>query len=262
MALTKPIFAGARLAFATGLRTRTLLPSKSPIAPVVVDERHYCGEFASKRDITTKSRAFKYDALHRKQPGQANFSSLPSTSSLLPDMLKGHRVFERIDVKPGKMFHVLNIIQEEASAAIGTTLQQAIVQELANNDLTEMDDMYYLVGCVVDSAQEHAARAEGCYDRIDDASDYHSLKEYLLGYKTHSFQMAVLPTLTEQEEGVLTELVRITQPGGFVVYISSTKPATVVEASTLQDDGKWKLIEAKPVEGEEGPTLNLYKVAA
>ncbi|KAL3893168.1 MAG: hypothetical protein SGARI_008341, partial [Bacillariaceae sp.] len=91
-------------------------------------------------------------------------------------MLKEHRVFERVDVQPGKMFHVLNVIEDEASTALGTILQQAIVEELASADLAEMDDMYYLVGCVVNGRLEKAAKAEGSYDRMDDASDYHSLK--------------------------------------------------------------------------------------
>lgn len=254
--LSRSISVRARQALAAGLRQNRAIASGSSHIVGGRSTEYFCQTGFSRRSSSTITdiRGKESSILRRYR----YLSTATPPTSLLADMLKEHRVFERVDIRPGKMFHVLNVIEDDASISIGATLQQAIVQELASADLAEMDDMFYLVGCVMNDMKK-TAQEQGCYDRIDDASDYHSLKEYLLGYKIHSFQMTVLPTISE--EGVLTELVRVTQPGGFVVYTSSTEPTTVAEASTLQDSGKWKLIEAKPADGVEGPTLNLCKVA-
>ena len=252
--LSSSMSTGARRALSSGIRTSTSSHRRilaAPVAPI-----HHVLERGSSSPMATMSTAATIDQRHRNQlqHQKSNFSSAnTSTATALTDMLKAHRVFERVEIKPGNMFHVLNIIEEASTVNVGTTLQQTIVQELAGNDMAEMDDMYYIVGCAL-KGTANVAKGEGCYDRVDDASDYHSLKEYLIGYKTHSFQMAVLPTLDENEDGILAELVRITQPGGFVVYSSSDASS---EASVLTTAGKWKLIEEKHV-GDD--ILNLFKV--
>jgi hypothetical protein len=166
----------------------------------------------------------------------AKFSTAVGFSNLA-SLLKDHKVFERVEIPPGKMFNVLNVVQSP-SDMMGSTLQQTIVQELAASNMAELVDMYSIVACVGDSSLIKAVKKDGSYDRMDDASDYHSLPEYLLGYKTHSFQLVVASAGPEEE--MLQELVRIAQPGGFVAL--SSKGESV---EPLLDDKKTRLIEAK-----------------
>ncbi|KAG7374799.1 hypothetical protein IV203_013894 [Nitzschia inconspicua] len=190
---------------------------------------------------TTNTASCGITGLQWHQPKRAAFSStIIASNEPLKSLLKEHKVFERINITPGKLYYVLNVVTNPADV-LGYALQETIVQELASNDMAELDDMYSVVGCVTDSSMLDIVKRDGSYDRIDDASDYHSLQEYLVGYKTHSFQLVVGPSNMDEDATttLVEELVRITQNGGFLAFTSFEAP------KPLLDDGKLRLVEMK-----------------
>jgi len=196
--------------------------------------------------------------------------------------LKEHKAFEtgiRNPSNAGKLFSVLDVLVSNGDTTGGTdsgtsglSLQKAILDELIDANLQELDDMYSIVALCVGDGAESVAKAQGCYDRIDEEStnSSSSIIDALKGYHTDSFQVVSLtnPNAFASVEGdvstLLDELVRITKPTGFIGYTTSNTDTEYLTAiaekeEELQEEGKWKFVETYVDEAMD-VAISLYQV--